>query len=82
MRKTAQSDEIVRYAEKSLWLVEFKGSVDTRKWLDQEAAALKVIMGELGSPANRRIGQRGVIHRGRWASPTLRRTTVGWVGAA
>lgn len=48
MRKTAQSDEIVQYAEKSLWLVEFKGSADTRKWLDQEAAALKLIMTELG----------------------------------
>ena len=48
MRKTAQSDEIVRYAEKSLWLVEFKGSAETRKWLDQEAAALKLVMSELG----------------------------------
>ena len=48
MRKTAQSDEIQQYAEKSLWLVEFKGAADTRKWLDQEAAALKLIMGELG----------------------------------
>ena len=48
MRKTAQSDEIQQYAEKSLWLVEFKGSADTRKWLDQEAASLKLIMGELG----------------------------------
>ena len=27
---------------------EFKGSAETRKWLDQEAAALKLIMGELG----------------------------------
>ena len=48
MRKTAQSDEIQQYADKSLWLVEFKGSAETRKWLDQEAAALKLIMGELG----------------------------------
>ena len=48
MRKTAQSDEIVQYAAKNLWLVEFKGAAETRKWLDQEAAALKVIMAELG----------------------------------
>ena len=48
MRRTAQSDEILQYAEKNLWLVEFKGSADTRKWLDDEMAALKVIMVELG----------------------------------
>jgi putative tricarboxylic transport membrane protein len=48
MRRTAQSDEILQYAEKNLWLVEFKGSAETRKWLDDEAAALRVIMTELG----------------------------------
>jgi putative tricarboxylic transport membrane protein len=48
MRRTAQSAEIREYAEKNLWLVEFKGSAETRKWLDEEAAALKVIMTELG----------------------------------
>ena len=48
MRKTAQSDEIVQYAAKNLWLVEFKGSADTRKWLDQETVALRTVMGELG----------------------------------
>jgi putative tricarboxylic transport membrane protein len=48
MRKTAQSDEILQYAEKNLWLVEFKGAAETRKWLDDEFAALKVIMTELG----------------------------------
>lgn len=48
MQRTAQSSEIVRYAEQNLWLVEFKGAADTRTWLDQEAAALKSIMGELG----------------------------------
>ena len=48
MRRTAQSDEILQYAEKNLWLVEFKGAAETRKWLDEEAAALKVIMTELG----------------------------------
>lgn len=48
MRKTAQSDEIRQYAEKNLWLVEFKGAAETRKWLDDESAALKVIMTELG----------------------------------
>jgi putative tricarboxylic transport membrane protein len=48
MRKTAASDEIRRYAEQNQWLVEFKGANETRKWLDQEAAALKTIMAELG----------------------------------
>ena len=48
MRKTAQSDEMIQYAEKNQWLVEFKGSAETRKWLDAEAAALKAIMTELG----------------------------------
>ena len=48
MQRTAQSEEIRRYAEANLWLVEFKGAADTRKWLDQEAAALKSIMTELG----------------------------------
>jgi putative tricarboxylic transport membrane protein len=48
MRRTAQSDEILQYAEKNLWIVEFKGSAETRKWLDEEAAALKLIMTELG----------------------------------
>lgn len=48
MRRTAQSDEIRQYAEKNLWLVEFKGAAETRKWLDDESAALKVIMSELG----------------------------------
>jgi putative tricarboxylic transport membrane protein len=53
MQRTAQSEEILRYAEQNLWLVEFKGAADTRKWLDQEAAALKSIMGELGLISNR-----------------------------
>jgi putative tricarboxylic transport membrane protein len=48
MRRTAQSEEIAQYAEKNLWLVEFKGSAETRKWLDEESAALKTIMTELG----------------------------------
>jgi putative tricarboxylic transport membrane protein len=48
MQRTAQSDEIRRYAEANLWLVEFKGAAETRKWLDQEAAVLKTIMTELG----------------------------------
>ena len=30
------------------WLVAFKGAAETRKWLDEESAALKVIMAELG----------------------------------
>jgi len=48
MRRTAQSDEILQYAEKNLWLVEFKGAAETRKWLDDESAALKPILIELG----------------------------------
>jgi len=48
MRRSAQSDEIRQYAEQNLWLVEFKGAAETRKWLDQEAVALKSIMTELG----------------------------------
>jgi putative tricarboxylic transport membrane protein len=48
MRKTAASDEIRQYAQQNQWLVEFKGAAETRKWLDQETAALKAIMGELG----------------------------------
>jgi len=53
MQRTAQSGEMQRYAENNLWLVEFKGAADTRKWLDQEAAALRTIMGELGLVPNR-----------------------------
>jgi len=52
MRKTAQSEEIRRYAEQNQWILEFKGAADTRQWLDDEAAALKVIMTELGLVKN------------------------------
>lgn len=48
MHRTAQSDEIRQYAETNVWLVDFKGAVETRKWLDEEAAALKSTMTELG----------------------------------
>jgi putative tricarboxylic transport membrane protein len=48
MRKTAQSEEIRQYAEQNQWILDFKGAAETRKWLDEEAAALKVIMTELG----------------------------------
>ena len=48
MRKTAQSGEIQQYAEQNLWLIEFKGAAETRKWMDEEAAALRTIMIELG----------------------------------
>ena len=48
MRKSAQSDEIRKYAEENQWLVEFKGAAETRKWLDEEFSALKVVMSELG----------------------------------
>ena len=55
MRKTAASDEIRQYAEQYQWLLEFKGAAETKKWLDEEYAALTVIMTELGlvkQPAN------------------------------
>jgi putative tricarboxylic transport membrane protein len=55
MRKTAASDEIRQYAEQNQWLLEFKGAAETKKWLDEEYAALTVIMTELGlvkQPAN------------------------------
>ena len=48
MRKTAQSDGIQQYAEKNLWLVEFKGAAETRKWLEEETASLKVTLTGLG----------------------------------
>src|SRR5262245_14377557 len=48
MQRGGQRERMARDAEQNLWLVEFKGSADTRKWLDQEAAALKTIMTELG----------------------------------
>jgi len=48
MRKSAQSDEIRQYAEKNQWILEFKGAAETKKWMDNEYAALKVIMAELG----------------------------------
>jgi putative tricarboxylic transport membrane protein len=48
MRKTAQSPEIIQMAEKNQWLIEFKGAAETKKWLDDEAAALRVVMGDLG----------------------------------
>ena len=55
MRKSAASDEIRQYAEQNQWLLEFKGAAETKKWLDEEYAALTVIMTELGlvkQPAN------------------------------
>lgn len=48
MRKTAQSEEIRQYAEQNQWILDFRGAAETRKWLDDESAALKVIMAELG----------------------------------
>jgi putative tricarboxylic transport membrane protein len=48
MRKTSQSDEIKKYAEENQWLIEFKGAAETKKWLDEELAALKLVHVELG----------------------------------
>jgi putative tricarboxylic transport membrane protein len=48
MRKASQSDEIIQYAEKNQWILEFKGAAETKKWLDDEFAALKATMTELG----------------------------------
>ena len=48
MRKVAQSDGMRQYAEKNQWLVEYRNAAETRKWLDDESAALTVILTELG----------------------------------
>ncbi|HET7158800.1 MAG TPA: tripartite tricarboxylate transporter substrate binding protein, partial [Burkholderiales bacterium] len=48
MRKAAASEEMRQYAEQNQWIIEYKGAAETRAWLDQEAAALKLVMGELG----------------------------------
>lgn len=48
MRRTAQSEELKQYAEQNQWLLEFKGSAETKKWLDDEFAALRSTMTELG----------------------------------
>jgi putative tricarboxylic transport membrane protein len=48
MRKTAQSEEIRQYAAQNQWLIEFKGAAETKKWLDEELAALRVVVTELG----------------------------------
>jgi putative tricarboxylic transport membrane protein len=48
MRKVVQSDEMKKAAEENQWLLEFKGSEETRKWLDQEFAGLKSVLLELG----------------------------------
>ena len=48
MRKTAQSEELRQYADQHQWLLEYKGAAEFRKWLDEEFAALKTAMTELG----------------------------------
>jgi putative tricarboxylic transport membrane protein len=48
MRKTSQSDEMRKYAEENQWIIEFKGSAETRKFLDDELAALKQVHLDLG----------------------------------
>src|SRR5688572_205641 len=48
MRKTAQSEEMRAYAEQNQWLIEFKGAAETRKFLDEELAALKQVHLDLG----------------------------------
>src|SRR5688572_12904778 len=48
MRKTSQSDEMRKYADENQWIIEFKGSAETRKWLDEELAALKQVHLDLG----------------------------------
>lgn len=48
MRKVSQSDELKQYADQNQWLLEFKSAAETRKWLDEEFAALKSAMTELG----------------------------------
>ncbi len=48
VRRTAQSDELKQYAEKNQWIIEFKGSAEFRKWLDEELVARRSAMTELG----------------------------------
>ena len=48
VRRTAQSEELKQYAEQNQWIIEFKGSADMRKWLNEEFVALKSTMTELG----------------------------------
>ena len=48
MRKTSQSEEMRKYAEENQWIIEFKGAAETRKWLDEELAALKQVHIDLG----------------------------------
>ena len=48
VRKTAQSDELRQYAEKNQWIIDFKGSAEFRKWLDEEFIVRKSAMTELG----------------------------------
>ena len=48
MRKASQSDELRQYADQNQWLLEFKNAAETKKWLDEEFAALKTAMSELG----------------------------------
>jgi putative tricarboxylic transport membrane protein len=46
--KAAQSPEMIQYAEKNQWLVEFKNSQETRKWMEEESARLKDVLAALG----------------------------------
>lgn len=48
IRKTSQSDELRQYAEKNQWIIEFKGSAEFRKWLDEELVTRRSAMTELG----------------------------------
>ena len=48
MRRVSQSDELRQYADQNQWLLEFKGAAETKKWLDDEFAALKTAMTALG----------------------------------
>ncbi len=48
VRRTAQSEELKQYAEQNQWIIDFKGSADMRKWLNEEFVALKSTMTELG----------------------------------
>jgi putative tricarboxylic transport membrane protein len=48
MRKAAQSEEMRKDADQNQWLVEYKNSAETRKWLDEENAALRVVLTDLG----------------------------------
>jgi tripartite-type tricarboxylate transporter receptor subunit TctC len=48
MRTTAQSEELIKYAEKNQWLLDFKSAAETVQWMEEESARLKGVTQALG----------------------------------